>query len=131
MFYVKRRWIDSFQRSTAKEELEKHIKSFRWRENAQFTSAGMYLRDLLLQILLAQSKTTDKELPRGITRATCGWLVRGIITKTVTMKQWFQVEVGVDVVIHLLRFFYSNLDLEPLVVTEANLGKVYSLTIVI
>jgi hypothetical protein len=30
------------------------------------------------------------------------------------MKQWFQVEVRVDVFIHLLHFVYSNLDLEPL-----------------
>jgi hypothetical protein len=33
---------------------------------------------------------------------------------SLTMKLWFQVEVGVDVFIHLLRFVYSSLDLGPL-----------------
>jgi hypothetical protein len=33
---------------------------------------------------------------------------------SVTAKQWFQVEVGLDVFLHLLFFIKFNLDLEPL-----------------
>ena len=41
-------------------------------------------------------------------------------------KQWFQVEVGNEIVMYLLLSFISNLDFKSLFVPiEANLGRIY------